>query len=105
MKVNKLLAIAGLSLGATLAFALSADTASAGSIGGPLSLDDEGMLFVNGQLVLSAVPSAGSGTTPPTPATFAVDQMFVHYRIPHGTADCCATTPVWNPKPHTLPII
>jgi hypothetical protein len=56
--------------------------ASKSSIGQTMPLRDEGMFFVNGQLVLSNFPSAGSGTTPPTPATFDVNQMFVHYRLP-----------------------
>jgi pimeloyl-ACP methyl ester carboxylesterase len=45
-------------------------------------LKDEGMFFVNEQLVTSNYPNAGSGGIPPTPATFAVNQMFVHYRLP-----------------------
>src|SRR5262249_26322330 len=48
----------------------------------PLLLKDEAMFFVNGNLILSNYPSAGNGTTPPTPATFDVNQMFVHYRSP-----------------------
>ena len=56
--------------------------ASKNSIGQTMPLRDEGMFFVNGQLVLSDFPSAGNGSTPPTPATFDVNQMFVHYRLP-----------------------
>jgi pimeloyl-ACP methyl ester carboxylesterase len=37
------------------------------------------MFFVNGKLVTSDYPNAGDGT-PPSPATFAVNQMFVHFR-------------------------
>jgi pimeloyl-ACP methyl ester carboxylesterase len=62
------------------------------SLRSPLVLKDEAMFFVNGQLVTSNYPSAGNGTTPPTPATFAVNQMFVHYRSP-------------KEKKHKLPII
>jgi pimeloyl-ACP methyl ester carboxylesterase len=49
------------------------------SIGQTMPLRDEGMFFVNGQLVLSNFPSAVGN--PPTPATFDVNQMFVHYRL------------------------
>ena len=79
----------GVSLGVALAipapFVCGFDGAFAGSktsIGQTMSLKDEGMFFVNGQLVLSNFPNAGSGSTPPTPATFDVNQMFVHYRLP-----------------------
>ena len=47
-----------------------------------LELRDEAMFFVNGALITSNFPSAGNGTTPPNPATFAVNQMYVHYRSP-----------------------
>src|SRR5215469_71696 len=50
------------------------------SIGQTMALRDEGMFFVNGQLVLSNFPTAVGN--PPTPATFDVNQMFVHYRLP-----------------------
>jgi hypothetical protein len=43
------------------------------SIGQTMPLRDEGMFFVNGQLVLSNFPSAVG--MPPTPATFDVNQM------------------------------
>jgi hypothetical protein len=56
--------------------------ADKGSLGQNLVLKDEGVFFVNEQLVLSDFPNAGSGGNPPNPATFAVNQMFVHYRIP-----------------------
>jgi pimeloyl-ACP methyl ester carboxylesterase len=48
----------------------------------PLILRDEGMFFVNGEKILSDYPSASTSGTPPTPASFVVNQMFVHYRIP-----------------------
>lgn len=68
------------------------DTKSSPSIGKALSLRDEAMFFVNGSLTTSNYPSAGSGTTAPTPATFDVNQMFVHFRSP-------------KTKKHKLPII
>ena len=49
------------------------------SIGQTMTLRDEGMFFVNGQLVLSNFPTAIGN--PPTPMTFDVNQMFVHYRL------------------------
>ena len=58
-----------------------ASAASNTSIDQTMPLRDEGMFFVNGELVLSNFPSAGSGGNPPTPATFDVNQMFVHYRL------------------------
>src|SRR5262249_2070376 len=48
-----------------------------GSIGGQLVLKDEGIFFVHGRTILSNYPSV-----PPTPGSFAVDQMYVQYRIP-----------------------
>lgn len=63
------------------------------SIGKSLSLKDEAMFFVNGSLTTSNYPSAGSGTTAPTPATFDVNQMFVHFRSPKSKSS------------HKLPII
>ena len=86
----------GVSLGVALAipapFVCGFDGAFAGSktsIGQTMSLKDEGMFFVNGQLVLSNFPNAGSGSTPPTPATFDVNQMFVHYRLPASQSTRC----------------
>lgn len=64
----------------------------ASSLKRPLELRDEAMFFVNGELIKSNFPSAGSGATPPTAATFAVNQMFVHYRSP-------------KERKHKLPII
>jgi pimeloyl-ACP methyl ester carboxylesterase len=58
----------------------SAETAAA-SIGGPLNLADEGMFFVNGKPVTSKHPGV-SPAGPVKPGTVAVNQMYVHYRIP-----------------------
>lgn len=58
----------------------------------PLLLRDEAMFFVNGELVTSNFPNAGNGGNPPNPSTFAVNQMFVHYRSP-------------KVRKHKLPII
>lgn len=52
-----------------------------GSLGGPMTLADEGVFFVNGKLKQSNYPSAPD-TGEPIPGSFVVNQMYVHYRIP-----------------------
>ncbi|UUZ72926.1 lysophospholipase [Polaromonas sp. P1(28)-8] len=54
---------------------------SAGSIGGPLRLSDEGIFFVGGRSVETKFAGV-SPLGPVPPGTIVVDQMFVHYRIP-----------------------
>jgi pimeloyl-ACP methyl ester carboxylesterase len=61
----------------------SIGAAAAASIGGPLNLADEGMFFVNGKPVTSRHPGV-SPAGPARPGTVAVNQMYVHYRIPAG---------------------
>jgi hypothetical protein len=55
--------------------------AAAGSLGGPLELQDEGVFFVNGHAAATAFPDS-----PPTRAApsgqITIDQMYVQYRIP-----------------------
>jgi pimeloyl-ACP methyl ester carboxylesterase len=58
-----------------------AATAAAVSIGGPLNLADEGMFFVNAKPAASRYPGV-SPAGPARPGTVAVNQMYVHYRIP-----------------------
>ena len=78
MKISKLF---GVSLVVALAipapFVCGIDGAFAGSktsIGQTMALKDEGMFFVNGQLVLSNFPSAGSGmTSPPLRPSMSID--------------------------------
>ena len=53
----------------------------AGSLGGPLELQDEGSFFVNGQLTQSTHPGTAVGGIP-QPGTITVNQMYVQYRIP-----------------------
>jgi len=55
--------------------------ASAASLGGPLTLADEGMFFVGGRPAVSSHPGM-SPAGPVKPGTVIVDQMYVHYRIP-----------------------
>jgi pimeloyl-ACP methyl ester carboxylesterase len=59
--------------------------AVAASLGGPLTLVDEGIFFVGGKSKVSAFPGA-SPAGPVPPGSVVVDQMYVHYRIPAGPA-------------------
>jgi pimeloyl-ACP methyl ester carboxylesterase len=56
--------------------------AYAATLGGPLTLEDEGSFFVNGQSVTSRYPGASAATGPAAPGNIVVNQMYVHYRIP-----------------------
>ena len=67
-----------LTLGALLA---SCGVASAGSLGGPLELADEGSYFVNGQTTTSSHPGTPA-VGPSVPGTITTGQMYVQYRIP-----------------------
>ena len=53
----------------------------AGSLGGPLQLQDEGSFFVNGQQAASTHPGTAAGGIS-QPGTITVNQMYVQYRIP-----------------------
>ena len=53
----------------------------AGSLGGPLQLQDEGSFFVNGQQTASTHPGTAAGGIS-QPGTITVNQMYVQYRIP-----------------------
>ena len=55
--------------------------AMAGSLGGPLQLQDEGSFFVNGQQTASTHPGTAVGGIS-QPGTITVNQMYVQYRIP-----------------------
>jgi hypothetical protein len=58
-------------------------TAMAGSLGGPLELQDEGSFFVNGETTTSTHPGT-SAVAPSAPGTITVNQMYVQYRIPRS---------------------
>jgi pimeloyl-ACP methyl ester carboxylesterase len=59
--------------------------ASAGSLGGALELQDEGVFFVNGQAAATAFPdSPTTGAAPP--GQIMIDQMYVQYRIPKNVS-------------------
>jgi pimeloyl-ACP methyl ester carboxylesterase len=66
----------------SVAFLLAAvSTAAAGSLGGPLELQDEGSFFVGGRPITSA--HLGTGPAGPTPpGEIMVGQMYVQFRIP-----------------------
>ncbi len=71
----------------TLAIAILASglaPARAATLGGPLTLEDEGAFFVNGKTVTSNYPGASLVTGPSAPGRITVNQMYVHYRIPSG---------------------
>jgi pimeloyl-ACP methyl ester carboxylesterase len=56
--------------------------AGAASLGGPLTLADEGSFFVNGQSFMSQYPGASLATGPAAAGNITVNQMYVHYRVP-----------------------
>ncbi|HEY6258041.1 MAG TPA: hypothetical protein VIY51_19835 [Xanthobacteraceae bacterium] len=81
MSANRSLIAAVAAVLAAPLFAAMITAAAAGSLGGPLELQDEGVFFVNGQVATTNNPD-----TPPTgaatPGQITVDQMYVQYRIP-----------------------
>jgi len=66
------------SLLATGLVAASVAAATAGSLGGPLQLQDEGVFYINGQTTQSSF----SNPAAPGPGQITTDQMYVQYRIP-----------------------
>ena len=56
--------------------------ATAATLGGPLTLEDEGSFFVNGKIITSDFPGASLITGPSPPGRIMVNQMYVHFRIP-----------------------
>jgi len=62
-------------------FAGMASAAAAGSLGGPLELQDEGVFFVNAQTTTTNFPDTPA-TGAATPGEITIDQMYVQYRIP-----------------------
>jgi len=81
MRINPNLDTARVALLATGLFAGMTTAAAAGSLGGPLELQDEGVFFVNGQVATTNNPDTpASGAA--TPGEITIDQMYVQYRIP-----------------------
>jgi pimeloyl-ACP methyl ester carboxylesterase len=85
MRINPNLDTARVALLATGLFAGTISAAAAGSLGGPLELQDEGVFFVNGQVATTNNPDTpASGAA--TPGEITIDQMYVQYRIPKTVA-------------------
>jgi pimeloyl-ACP methyl ester carboxylesterase len=63
---------------------LAAVAANAATLGGPMTLEDEGSFFVNGKNINSDYPGASLITGPSAPGRITINQMYVHYRIPAG---------------------
>lgn len=59
-----------------------AAAATAATLGGPLTLEDEGSFFVNGKNINSDYTGASLVTGPAAPGRITVNQMYVHFRIP-----------------------
>jgi hypothetical protein len=53
----------------------------AGSLGGPLELQDDGSFFINGRTLTSSHPGTPA-VGPSVPGTITVNQMYVQFRIP-----------------------
>jgi pimeloyl-ACP methyl ester carboxylesterase len=66
---------------ALLGVCMSAHAAAA-TLGGALTLADEGSFFVNGQVISTKFPGASLATAPADPGRITVNQMYVHYRVP-----------------------
>jgi pimeloyl-ACP methyl ester carboxylesterase len=56
--------------------------AMAATLGGPLTLQDEGSFFVNGESYRSEYPGASLNTGPAPAGNITINQMYVHFRIP-----------------------
>jgi hypothetical protein len=80
MRKNQSLDTASAVLLAVGLFAGMTGAAAAGSLGGPLELQDEGVFFVNAQTTTTNFPDSATNT--PTPGQITIDQMYVQYRIP-----------------------
>jgi pimeloyl-ACP methyl ester carboxylesterase len=85
MSINQTRNIASAALLATGLCAGMAGAAIAGSLGGPLELQDEGVFFVNAQTTTTEFPDTPA-TGAATPGQITIDQMYVQYRIPKTIA-------------------
>jgi pimeloyl-ACP methyl ester carboxylesterase len=74
--ISRIVASASL---ATTALTATLSLAAAGSLGGPLELQDEGSFFVGGQPLRTNHPSTATGAAP---GQIMTGQMYVQYRIP-----------------------
>ena len=80
--------------GIALSALLSLAPAHAATLGGPLTLEDEGAFFVGGKTITSNYPGASLVTGPSAPGRITVNQMYVHYRIPARISDATHGVPV-----------
>jgi pimeloyl-ACP methyl ester carboxylesterase len=85
MSIDRSLATASATLLAAGLLAGTIAAAGAGSLGGPLELQDEGVFYVNGQVATTNFPDTPA-TGPSTPGQITIDQMYVQYRIPKTVA-------------------
>jgi pimeloyl-ACP methyl ester carboxylesterase len=85
MSLNPSLSTASAALLAAGLFAGLTTAAAAGSLGGPLELQDEGVFFVNAQTTRTDFPDTPA-TGAATPGEITIDQMYVQYRIPKTVA-------------------
>jgi pimeloyl-ACP methyl ester carboxylesterase len=74
-RIDRRVAYAAMVLSAIAA----ATPAVAGTLGGPLELQDEGSFFIGGQMAPSSHPSNAAGSVP---GQIMINQMYVQYRIP-----------------------
>ncbi len=81
MSLNRTLNAGSAALLAAGLVAGLAGAAAAGSLGGPLELQDEGVFFVNAHTTTSNFPDTPA-TGASTPGEITIDQMYVQYRIP-----------------------
>jgi pimeloyl-ACP methyl ester carboxylesterase len=81
MSVHRKLNIAAAPLLAAGMLAAVITAAGAGSLGGPLELQDEGVFYVNGKTAMTSFGDAPA-TGAPSAGEITVDQMYVQYRIP-----------------------
>ena len=85
MRINQSTCTANAALLAAGLIAGFGAPAVAGSLGGPLELQDEGVFFVNAQTTRTEFPDTPA-TGAATPGEITIDQMYVQYRIPKTIA-------------------
>ena len=85
MRINQSPRTASAALLAAGLIAGLATAAAAGSLGGPLELQDEGVFYVNAQTTRTEFPDTPA-TGAATPGEITIDQMYVQYRIPKTIA-------------------
>jgi pimeloyl-ACP methyl ester carboxylesterase len=81
-RVHRTIGIAAKTACAATMLSIMAATAMAGTLGGPLELEDDGSFFVGGTPMNTGFPGAPAAGGAATPGQIIVNQMYVHYRIP-----------------------